>query len=126
VKIRRFIAFSSLIAVIYALIAWLVTRSMAPDYSFVSVFIALITSMLTTWVAYAVTYSGLEKNTNQFVALLLTGMLAKMLVGIITILVVSLRFKPVMPEYVVAYFIGYFLFTGFEVYGLIRKLRPNF
>lgn len=115
-----------MIAVIYGLVAWLVTRFLAPDYSFVAVLIALITSLLTTWVAYSVTYSGLEKNTNQFVALLLTGMLAKMLVGIIAILVVALRFEPVMPEYVVAYFIGYFLFTGFEVYGLIRKLRPNF
>lgn len=79
-----------------------------------------------TLLAYSITYMGLDKDTSRFVGFLLTGMLGKMLVGVLAIILVALRFREVRNEFVVAYLIGYFVFSAFEVYGLIRKLRPNF
>lgn len=93
--------------------------------SYPAISIAIFISFVTTLVAYALTYMGLEKQTGQFTLLLLSGIGAKMLVGLVAPLVVALAFKPVVIEFVIAYFISYFIFTAFEVYGLMRKLRPN-
>lgn len=105
--------------VAYALIAGL-------SYSLPAVFAAIGVAFFPTLLAYSITYLGLDKDTSRFVGFLLTGMLGKMLVGILAIIFVALRFRPVRDEFVVAYMVAYFVFTAFEVYGLIRKLRPNF
>ena len=44
---------------------------------------------------------------------------------VITIVVVALRFPEVRNEYVAGFMLAYMVFTSFEVYGLIRKLRPH-
>lgn len=88
--------------------------------------IAILLAYIPTMIAYSLSYTGLEKDTTKFVGFLLTGMLAKMLVGIIAIVVFAVSFKMYRNEFVVTYMVSYFIFTGFEVYGLIRKLRPNF
>ncbi|MEO0584125.1 MAG: hypothetical protein AAF135_18065 [Bacteroidota bacterium] len=48
-----------------------------------------------------------------------------MLIGIVFVVIVALQFPEVKVEYVVSYMVAYFTFTGFEVYALMRKLRPK-
>ena len=85
--------------------------------------IAIGVSFFTGLMAYMLVYFGLEAGTRVFMARLVLGMVIKMLIGVIIVLVVVIEFKPVVKEYVGAYFIAYFAFTAFEVYGLMRKLR---
>lgn len=96
-----------------------------PTKSFLAVIIAVLVSYGTTIVAYMATFSGLNKKTNTFISYMFTGMIAKMFTGLITIVVVALRFPEVRNEYVVAFMLAYMVFTSFEVYGLIRNLRPH-
>lgn len=104
-------------------IGYLVWSSSSLEMNFSAIFLAIFLSFLAAVIAYALTYLGLEKGTGQFATLLILGMFAKMMVGIAATLVVALAFKPLIREFVFAYFISYFVFTSFEVYGLMRKLR---
>ncbi len=113
----------SLIAIILVFVGYLTVRYLIlQQRSFAAVGIATTVAFFPTVIAYALTYTGLNKNTSGFLSLLMTGMLAKMFVGILSIVVVALRFPAVRDEYVVTYIIAYFVFTGFEVYSLLRKL----
>jgi hypothetical protein len=93
--------------------------------SYPAISIAIFISFVTTLLAYTLTFMGLEKRTGQFATLLISGIGAKMLVGLAAALTVALLFRPVVLEFVIAYFISYFMFTAFEVYGLMRKLRAD-
>lgn len=125
-KIPVFIRWVSLIALFCVTMAYIVVTFAWPQFFFPVILIAIMLAYIPTMIAYSLTYTGLEKDTTKFVGFLLTGMLAKMLVGIIAIVVVAVSFKVYRNEFVVTYMASYFIFTGFEVYGLIRKLRPNF
>lgn len=125
-KIPVFLRLVSLIAAVLLLLAWLVVSFAWTQFFFPVIMIAILLAYVPTMIAYSLTYTGLEKDTTKFVGFLLTGMLAKMLVGIIAIVVIAVSYKMYRNEFVVTYMVSYFIFTGFEVYGLIRKLRPNF
>lgn len=100
--------------------------SWMPQFSALAMAIATLVSYLTGIGAYALVYSGLSKDTQQFLGFLVTAMLGKMLIGILTIVVVAVKYKAVRDEYIVVFFISYFIFTAFEVFSLMRKLRPKF
>lgn len=125
-KISVFIRLVTIIAVVLLGLAYIITTFVWPQFFFLVVMIAILLAYIPTMIAYSLSYTGLEKDTTKFVGFLLTGMLAKMLVGIIAIVVFAVSFKMYRNEFVVTYMVSYFIFTGFEVYGLIRKLRPNF
>ncbi|RMG68399.1 MAG: hypothetical protein D6722_11805 [Bacteroidetes bacterium] len=125
-SIPRFILVLSVVGLLLAGAAFLTVQYLAPAYSLLAVLLATAMAFFPTLLAYSITYMGLDKDTSRFVGFLLTGMLGKMLVGVLAIILVALRFREVRNEFVVAYLIGYFVFSAFEVYGLIRKLRPNF
>lgn len=123
----RFIPILAAVAIILVFVGYLVVEYLIlQQRSFAAVGIATAIAFFPTIIAYTLTYSGLDKSTTGFIGLLLTGMFAKMVIGIMAIVVVALRFRPVRDEFVVTYIIAYFLFTGFEVYSLLRKLRPKF
>lgn len=124
--IPRFLLLLCLLGLGLAGAAYAVVVGLAPAYSVVAVLAAIGIAFFPTMLAYSITYLGLDKDTSRFVGFLLTGMLGKMLIGILAIILVAIRFRPVRDEFVVAYMVAYFVFTAFEVYGLIRKLRPNF
>lgn len=84
---------------------------------------AILVSYITGSIAYMITFQGLDKGTRQFSAMLVLGMFSKLLIGLIGVLVVAVEFKPMLKSYVLTYMLTYFVFTAFEVYGLMRKLR---
>jgi cell division protein FtsW (lipid II flippase) len=92
-------------------------------YSLPAIWVAITLCWISTIVAYSITSQSLDKSTKQFMNMLMTGMMIKMFIGLISIVVVGVRFKEVRSEYVVAYLIAYFALTGFEVYALMSKLR---
>lgn len=85
--------------------------------------VAIAIALITTLVAYFINSPNLLKANVNFISAMLAGMGLKMIIGLISIIIVALKFQPVLIEYVVAYIISYFIFTAFEVYGLMRKLR---
>lgn len=60
-----------------------------------------------------------------FMAALVGGMLVKLLVSPLFIYVMDQLFPDALAVTTSAFLLFYMLFTGFEVYQLIRKLRPH-
>ncbi len=125
-KIGRFVLLASALAVVLIIVSYFFIESMALPYHFGSVVVAILVAYFPTLLAYSLTYMGLDKNTSQFVGYLGTGMIGKMLIGVLSIILVHTKFRELRDPYVVTYIIAYFIFTAFEVFGLIRKLRPKF
>ena len=125
-KIPQFLTLITFVALGLMAAGYLVVTGLGWPYSANAVLIAILVALLPTLAAYTLTYLGLDKDTTHFVGYLAVGMLGKMLIGILSILLVAVQFEAVRDEYVVTYIIAYFVFTSFEVYGLIRKLRPKF
>ncbi len=123
--VSRFLLLLTALAAIVLGLAYALMVGLEPPRSFPTVAIAVLLAYLGTALAYVVAFPSLDKKTNTFVAAMLTGMVVKMFAGLISIVVVALRFPEVKGEYVAGFLVGYMVFTSFEVFGLIRKLRPH-
>jgi hypothetical protein len=93
--------------------------------TFPFIFTAVAVSGLSAIIAYAILSNGMATRIQLFTAYIMGGMLAKTAVGLLTVFVVALKFKDFALEYVLSYFFCHILFTAFEVYALMRNLRPN-
>ncbi len=124
-EVKKFVLVLTIAMVVLMASSYGMLELLNPEKSFLAVAIAVLVSYGTTLIAYTATFCGLDKKTNTFISYMLTGMVAKMFAGLITIVVVALRSPEVRNEYVVAFMLAYMVFTSFEVYGLIRKLRPH-
>jgi hypothetical protein len=125
-KIPQFLTIVPFIALGLMSLGYLAIAGLGWPYDTKAVLAAVLVALLPTLAAYTLTYQGLDKDTTHFIGYLAAGMLGKMLIGILSILLVAVQFEEVRNEYVVTYILAYFVFTSFEVYGLIRKLRPKF
>jgi hypothetical protein len=125
VRLSRFIPLITLAAGLLLLIVFLMMKWLAPEAEFKAGLAAVLVSYLTTLAAYSLTYPSVMRSFTIFLGFLMTGVFAKILVGLAVVVVVALKYKEFVREYVVVYFFAYFIFTGFEVYGLMRKLRPH-
>ncbi len=124
-KISRFFLLICLVELVLILIGYLFSHFLILQRNFAAVGIATLVAFIPTFIAYTITLSGIEKETSGFIGRLLGGMLVKMLIGILAIVFVALQFRELRDEFVVSYMISYFVFTGFEVYGLMRNLGTN-
>ncbi len=122
-SIPRFLIFFTIIAVVLIGSAWLISTYWITEADLGFMIAAILVSFITGGLAYIITYQGLDKSTRQFSAMLVLGMFSKLLIGLIGVLVVAVEFKPMLKSYVSTYMLTYFVFTAFEVYGLMRKLR---
>jgi len=113
------------VAVALIILGYLFTTLLSLTYPFLVVVAAILTAYLPTLPAYALTYMSLDKDTTHFIGSLGAGMLGKMLLGILAIILVATQFPEMRNPFVVTFIISYFVFTAFEVYGLISKLRAN-
>ncbi|MEM6345796.1 MAG: hypothetical protein AAF927_18020 [Bacteroidota bacterium] len=122
-SIPRFLIFFTIIALVLMGAAWLISTYWITEADLGFMIAAILVSFITGGLAYIITYQGLDKSTRQFSAMLVLGMFSKLLIGLIGVLVVAVEFKPMLKSYVATYMLTYFVFTAFEVYGLMRKLR---
>lgn len=76
-----------------------------------------------TILAFIATSKGLEKP-HLFWTLFMMSTGFRLFIGLISILIVVFQFGKIRNEYIGAYFFSYFLLTAFEVYALMRNLRP--
>lgn len=124
-SISKFTIGSFLIAVTLATIVGIINIAAGAGWSIIALSVAIVLALSTTIVAYLIVYTGIHQSAKNFTAFLLGSMLLKMIIGIISVAIVAILFKPFLKTYVIMYFISYFIFTSFEVYGLIRKLRQQ-
>ena len=122
-SIARFFSLSVLIAVVLTAAAYLVQIIWFEERSFMAMLTAIMVAFVTTLLAYLINYPNLKKPNKNFIAAMMLGMFSKMAFGLISIVIVAIQFKAVLFEYVVCYILSYFVFTAFEVYSLMRKLR---
>jgi hypothetical protein len=85
---------------------------------------AILLSTLSGIISYIIVFGGLDKRIPLFTTYILGSMLAKLMLGLATITIVALKFKPYSTAFVLTYFFCYFIFTGFELVALMRNLRP--
>lgn len=115
-----------LLAVIVPVTMFLITTdSGEPRYSPGASAAGIVVSWLTGLVAYLIINRALKKETKRFVAALFGGMLGKLIIGMLAVLLVAYFDRRIINEFVIVFFTGYFLFTAFEVYALMRNLRPE-
>ncbi len=104
--------------------AYLLRDALLPPGSLPWVVGAMVLSATSGIVAYAIVYTGIEKKITLFTSYVTGSMLLKMMIGIMGVTLVALKFKQYATPFVLGYFFCYFIFTSFEVYWLMRKLRP--
>ncbi len=130
-KPAKFIFLSLLIAIVLlaiivpATLLGFQTEEGEPQYSVWASGAAILVSLLTGIVAYIIIYRSLKKDTKKFIGALFGGMLGKLLIGMLAVLLVAFFDRQVINEFVIVFFTGYFIFTAFEVYALMRNLRPE-
>jgi hypothetical protein len=95
-----------------------------PENSMGFVLGAILLSSVSGVIAYAIVYSAIDTRITLFTAYVSASMILKMMIGIMGVFVVALRYKEHAAPFVLSYFFCYFIFTGLEVYWLMRKLRP--
>ena len=76
-----------------------------------------------TILTFIATSKGVEKP-QFFWTLFMMSTGFRLFVGLVSIIIVVFQYKKISNEYIGAYFFSYFLLTGFEVYTLMRNLRP--
>jgi hypothetical protein len=96
-----------------------------PVYQFPYFAAGLALGWVPTLITYLLVTPALTSKIHYLLGRLLAGMMGKMLAGIVGIIAVALTANEQLAPFSIAFLISYFIFTGFEVYGLIRKLRPH-
>lgn len=86
--------------------------------------IAISIGSVSGLLAFYIISTGIRKDIRMFTAYIMGSMLVKLFVGLISITVIALKFSDFSKVYVLTYFLCYFIFTGFEVFALMRNLRP--
>ncbi len=89
------------------------------------VILGVFLAAFSTIVSYSLVSKGLKARVQAFVQFVMGGMMIKMFLGIISILIVAWKFKDIVTEYVLTYFLCYFIFLTFEVVMLMTNLRPE-
>ncbi len=100
------------------------SSSLFAAYNFKIMLIALFLSYISTLGVFILSYNVINKSFKLFMYAVLGSMIAKMALGIFFVILVGIKFKPHILPFVATYFFSYFLFTSFEVWGLMRNLRP--
>ena len=124
-SILRFVSICIASAVLLSLIAFLLGESVYPAGAMPFIIGGIGLAAVTTAASYAIVYRGLKIRIQQFTAYIMGGMMIKMFLGIISISVIALKFKDITTHYVLTYFLGYLIFTGFEVVTLMTNLRAE-
>lgn len=120
----RFLIFQILLMAVFMLTAWLVVQPMYGNSAGILCLVAVGITAIAGIIAYAITRGGVRKRIAAFTQYLMGGMLAKLFIGIITVSIVAIKIRDLALPFVLTYFLSYILFTSFEVYALMRNLRP--
>lgn len=121
----KFIALNLLIGSILIGLAVVLTRTVMPQYSELAISAGILIPMLLSIVSFFVVKSNLQAPGKQFMTSLTVGMMLKMFLGLGAVLIVALTFHNIIDEFVISFFIGYAIFTAFEVSALMRNLRAE-
>ncbi|MEM6629263.1 MAG: hypothetical protein AAF694_06300 [Bacteroidota bacterium] len=123
-KINKFITLTLGIFFLLVAIAYILSEWGGLTFSLEAVVISLIVVWTLTVIAFALVDRDLTKTKpTTLLNRILGSMLIKMVVGLASIAIVGIFFKPFLKEYVVGFIVAYFILTGFEVNSLIGKLR---
>jgi Na+-driven multidrug efflux pump len=85
--------------------------------------IAAGVSYVTSILAYIIVWTSLEKNPNRFTGNFMASILLKMMAGLATLFLVAYKYREFAKDYAVSFLIGYFIFTGVEVFFLYRRAK---
>jgi hypothetical protein len=122
-SIPKFAAWSVLPAAILLLGGLLISAGQLGQGELIAFCASISLSWVLTLAAYSISYPGLDQPVLRFSSRLIGSMMLKMLAGVVCILVTAFQFREVLTVFSISFVIGYFVFTGFEVYSLLLKLR---
>lgn len=108
-------------AALLLLSAYLVSRS--GTYAFAALAGGVLVAWLPANLAYWAVYARLSDRIPRLMGSIMGSMFGKMLLGIAAIVAVAMLARPQLAAFAVSFLIAYFIFTAFEVYGLMTNLR---
>lgn len=123
-KSSTFLIIITIVTVLMFGVAFLLFANQYQDDTFRFINAGIAVSYLTTVGAYLLSQAGLFESVTKFLTFLLGSMFAKMVIGIAIIALVIVFYGQYKKPYVFSYFFSYFIHTSFEVFGLMRNLRP--
>lgn len=126
----RFILTVPLLALPLSGGCWAYVNQVDPTRSLTAMIAAVMVSLVATDFSYFAMHMGLSKGGARFMQYVSIGMGGKMMVVLFSVLIVLLFWPAVKYEFVGAFAVSYFVFTAYEVYGLMkannaRKLTPQ-
>ena len=123
-SLPRFIFYYLLYAAIIAGIAILLPY-IFPDVELIANKFWLVFGFLSilTLIAYVLAYIGAKRNPETAIMAIMGSIVIKMLFSMGFVLIYSLNHKGNQMLFAFNFFSLYLLFTGFEIYGLLRNLR---
>jgi hypothetical protein len=99
---------------------WAYVNQVDPTRSLTAMIAALMVSLVATDFSYFAMHMGLSKGGARFMQYVSIGMGGKMMVVLFSVLIVLLFWPAVKYEFVGAFAVSYFVFTAYEVYGLMK------
>jgi F0F1-type ATP synthase assembly protein I len=121
VNVRTFITWAAGIAALLLAAAYLISRSGA--YAFGALAGGLLVGWLPANLAYWAVYARLRDRIPRLMGSIMGSMFGKMILGIAAIVAVAMLARPQLAPFAVSFLVSYFIFTAFEVYGLMTNLR---
>jgi hypothetical protein len=109
-----------LILLIWVLISTTDYRLVHPYVWFILVFFIFITA-----VTYYVTWWGAREDEGNFQLYFFASMGFRLILSIGVIFIYVLLVKERQIQFVLNFFVLYFLYTAFEIYSLLTNLRPH-
>ncbi|MCB9231121.1 MAG: hypothetical protein H6581_05645 [Bacteroidia bacterium] len=113
-----------LTAVLLVLAWFLVSSDPGPREAKFSLIAISITS-LTSLIGYFIVYNSLESNPKMFTGYLMGSVFIKMFTGIAGIFLVSWKISEMAIPFAVSFLGAYLVFTGLEVFFLMKKARES-
>ena len=112
-------------AILFSGIVYLISPAVISEFGLPFCIGGVFLAAVSTIASFAIVSRGLKSRIQSFVQYVMGGMMIKMFLGIISILVIAWKFKEIVTEYVLTYFLCYFIFLAFEVVTLMINLRAE-
>ena len=117
---QRFILTLPLLALPILGACWAYASLIDGSRSFPAMLVAVLVSMVSGYLAYFVMHMGLSKGGARYMQYFSIGMGMKMMLVLFSVLIMLITVPSVKAEFVGAFAVSYFVFTAYEVYGLMK------
>jgi len=115
----------SILALVFAALTYALEAYVCDCYVGGYTWYSLLFTYLLTVAVYSLSYFGLKKGNQLFMTTAMGSVMVKLFASIIFIIILLANGVENKANFVIAFFVYYFLFTAFEIYSLLYNLRAQ-